>query len=511
MDGSGNVYVADTGNLTIRKINPFGDVTTLAGSPGLTGSDNGSGAAAIFNCPRAVAVDDAGNAYVAESNNDTIRKITPEGAVTTLAGMAGTFGSNDGIGSDARFNGPWGITVDGNGNVFVADSTNQIIRKITPAGVVTTLAGAVSSRGSNDGTGAEARFDFPMGMSVDPSGNVYIADGNNTIRKLSPANEVTTVAGLPRSYGSTDGVGSNARFNGPGGLCVGSHGNIFVADFSNRIIRKIEPFGKVSTLAGLAGAFGSDDGAGSNARFSHPLDVAADKSGNLYVIDINSTLRKITPAGYVSTLAGVTWELGTDDGHGAAARFDNPRGVAVDTSGNVYVTECYQYTIRKITPAGDVTTIAGTAGMPGSVDGSGTAAYFNEPSGIAVDSSGNAFVADTGNKTIRRITPLGEVSTFAGTAGASGSADGIGANARFNYPRSMALDAYDNLYVVDNCTIRKITPAGKVTTIIGIVGSTATILGPLPTSLGLVGDVAVDQATGDLYISMADAILKVDF
>lgn len=513
VDGSGNVYVADSANQTIRKITPAGDVTTLAGSPELAGSDDGSGSAARFNYPCAVAVDAIGNVYVVESNNSIVRKITPEGVVTTLAGMAETIGSSDGTGSDARFNFLQGIAVGSDGSVFVADAGNLTIRKISPIGFVTTVAGTTNQDGSSDGSGADARFGCPIGLATDPAGNVYIADsGNNTIRKLSPENIVTTIAGRPRSYGSTDGAGSRARFNQPAGLSVDNSGNIFIADSANRIIRKISPLGKVTTLAGLADVDGSTDGTGSDARFSIPLDITIDRSGNIYVIDYNSTLRKINPSGYVSTLAGVAWEIGTNDGHGTTARFDNPRGIATDISGNVYVTETYKYTIRKITPAGDVTTIAGTVGMPGSADGPSAAAQFNEPTGIAVDSSGNVYVADTGNNTIRRITPIGEVSTLAGIAGTSGSVDGMGAVARFNRPKDIAIDAFDNLYVADseNCTIRKITPGGQVTTIVGIAGSSATILGPLPSSLGYPMAVAVDQSTGDLYISLADAILKVD-
>ena len=298
------------------------------------------------------------------SSNNTIRKITPAGVVSTLAGLAGSSGSADGTGSAARFCYPYGVAVDGSGNVYVADTDNYTIRKITPAGVVSTLAGLAGSSGSADGTGSAARFDYPYGVAVDGSGNVYVADsGNNTIRKITPAGVVSTLAGMAGSSGSADGTGSAARFNYPTGVAVDGSGNVYVADTGNNTIRKITPAGVVSTLAGTAGSSGSADGTGSAARFYYPYGVAVDGSGNVYVADNdNYTIRKITPAGVVSTLAGLAGSSGSADGTGSAARFYYPYGVAVDGSGNVYVADTDNDTIRKITPAGVVSTLAGLAG-----------------------------------------------------------------------------------------------------------------------------------------------------
>ena len=210
--------------------------TTFAGQG--PGSADGTGSAARFNDPFGVATDSSGNVYVADSINSTIRKITLAGAVTTLAGLAGTGGSADGTGSAARFNFPIGVATDGSGNVYVGDLFNSTIRKITPAGAVTTLAGLAGSRGSADGTGSAARFASPQGVATDSSGNVYVADSdNNTIRKITPAGAVTTLAGLAGSRGSADGTGSAARFNLPRGVATDSSGNVYVADTFNNTIR----------------------------------------------------------------------------------------------------------------------------------------------------------------------------------------------------------------------------------------------------------------------------------
>ena len=313
-----------------------------------------------FNRPNGVAIDSAGNVYVADTANHTIRKITPAGVVSTLAGLAGSFGSADGTGSAARFNFPDGVAVDAAGNVYVADSSNNTIRKITPAGVVSTLAGLAGIGGSADGTGSAARFSQPVGVAVDAAGNVYVTDfSNNTIRKITPAGVVSTLAGSASSRGSADGTGSAARFFQPAGVAVDAAGNVYVADTFNHTIRKITPAGVVSTLAGLAGSFGSADGTGSAARFNQPTGVAVDAAGNVYVADrSNHTIRKITSAGVVSTLAGLALDPGSTDGIGSAARFNRPEGVAVDAAGNVYVADTFNNTIRKITLAGVVSTFA---------------------------------------------------------------------------------------------------------------------------------------------------------
>ncbi len=316
--------------------------------------------AVVFDRPTGVAVDAAGNVYVANSGRNTIVRITPAGVASTLAGVEGFSGSIDGTGSAARFSGPQGVAVDAAGNLYVGDTGNHTIRKITPAGVVTTLAGSPSLIGSTDGTGPAARFNIPIGVAVDAAGNVYVGDtSNHTIRKISPAGVVSTLAGLAGNPGIADGTGSAANFNQPFGVAVDAVGNVYVADSTNRTIRKITPAGGVSTLAGSATISGSTDGTGGAALFRIPQGVAVNGAGVVYVGDTgNDTIRAITPAAVVSTLAGLALSGGSTDGTGSLARFDQPQGVAVDAAGNVYVADRFNNSIRKVTPAGVVTTFA---------------------------------------------------------------------------------------------------------------------------------------------------------
>jgi len=322
-------------------------------------------------------------------------------ASSTFAGT-GTAGNTDGTGTSAAFNLPAMLAVDTNRNLYVPDLGNNTIRKITPTGVVTTLAGSTTA-GSLDGTGAAASFNGPNGVAVDTAGNVYVADTlNNEIRKITPAGVVTTLAGST-TPGSADGTGSAASFNGPTDVAVDGSGNVYVADTLNNEIRKISPAGGVTTLAGSTVA-GAADGSGAAASFNQLTGLAIDGSGNLYVGDTgNNEIRKVTPAGVVTTVAGTTTP-GAADGTGSAASFNQPHGVTIDSSGDLYVADTANNEIRKIPPSGAVGTAAGTT-TAGSTEGNGSAALFNQPLGITVDVYGNVFVADTQNDKIRKLTP----------------------------------------------------------------------------------------------------------
>lgn len=274
----------------------------------------------------------------------------------------------------------------------------------------------------------------------------------------SSASKVTTLAGEPTSKGSADGLGAAARFASPMGVAVGANGIVYVVDEESLTVRRVTSLGEVTTIAGAVDSKGSADGKAAVARFNHPVGVAVDAGGTLYVTDAeNHTIRKITVTGEVATLAGTAGRKGSADGTGAAARFNLPHSIAVDANGVVYVADTFNHTIRKITPAGSVTTLAGTAGHKGSTDGQGTAALFNAPAGVAVDAQGMVYVADNGNQTIRKITPAGSVTTIAGAAGRRGNTDGPGPMARFRYPTSVTVDVSGTVYVADhmNATIRK--------------------------------------------------------
>ena len=322
---------------------------------------------------------------------------------------SGTAGAANGTGTAATFNGPFGIAAGADGNLYVADLGNNLIRKIAARTVVTTLAGRADSAGYADGQDTMAFFNQPFGVAADAAGNVFVADaGNNRIRKVTPGGLVSTFAGTGTA-GQSDGA-DTATFNFPESVAIDHSGNLYVADYNNNLVRKISPAGVVSTLAG-SGAEGADDGAGTKASFNSPGSLAVDAAGNVYVTDnANNLIRKITPDGTVSTLAG-SGSSGAANGKGAQASFNSPFGIAVDAAGNIFVADAGNNLVRKITPDGTVSTFAG--GNKGAANGNGSAATFNIPAGLAIDAAGNVYVADEGNNLIRMITRGGAVTTLA--------------------------------------------------------------------------------------------------
>jgi sugar lactone lactonase YvrE len=318
-------------------------VTTFAGS-GEIGSVDGAGIAASFNYPSGVAVDNNGNIFVAEFGSYKIRKISATGIVTTLAG-SGVSGSSDGVGTAASFNLLTAITIDKDANLFVTDARNNKIRKITSAGSVTTIAGS-STAGSIDAVGLAASFNFPSGITIDNTGSIYVSDSkNNKVRKITSSGVVITLAGSGVSN-SIDGVGTAASFSNPQGIVIDSNSIIYIADSIGKI-RRITTEGVVSTLAG-SGSNASTDGSGNLASFRRPWGLAIDGEGIIFVADGNHKIRKVTNSGVVTTVAG-TGSVGSADGPGTAASFNYPSGVAVDSNGNIYTADFSNHKIRKIT------------------------------------------------------------------------------------------------------------------------------------------------------------------
>lgn len=300
---------------------------------------------------------------------------------------------------------PYGLAVDSSGTIYVADQGYEVIRKISN-GVVTTLAGSLGNYGNRDGVGTQAQFNAPLGITIDTVGNVYVTDGaNRTVRKITSNGTVSTVAGSGQ-YGNANGPALFASFTSPSGIAIDSHGNLFVADSYDNRIREISVTGNVTTFAGT-GNMGTSDGQGTSASFSHPFGLAIDASDNLYVTDSDSNrIRKITPSGMVSTIAGNNNVPGSfpgyQDGPVWLAQFSRPTGVAVDAAGFIYIADMDNVRVRKLSPSGQVTTLAGD-GTRRHVDGIGSAASLGALKSIAADKNGNLFVSE--GSWIRKISP----------------------------------------------------------------------------------------------------------
>jgi sugar lactone lactonase YvrE len=497
---SGVIYVADTVNNTIRSLSITGTncvVTTVAGLGGAPGFVDGVGAVARLNTPEGITMDSAGTIFFTDTGNDVIREMTFNGSTWTVATIAGSFdayGSQDGTNQSALFDNPAGLCCDAAGNIFVADYANNEIRKMTPSGtnwIVTTIAGQRTS-GHADGLNTNATFFYPAGIAIDTNGNLFVGEAlNSTVRKITPSGSdwmTSTIAGQAGRSGGSDGLGTNALFEFPADIVVASNGNVFVADAEGYTVRELTPVGtnySVSTPLGTYRVGGTNDGIGNAALFFEPYGVTFDNKGDLLITDSgNSEIRQATPDGTdwaTSTLAGYGGDTGSANGAGSVARFNQPYGIAVGLSNNLFVADNANATIRELTPSGTnwvVQTIAGQAGNPGFAEGLGTNALFYLPSCLAVDTNGAVYVADSGNEVIRRLNPSGnsfQSTTIAGTNEVSGSADGTNSVARFDYPTGVAIDTAGVIYVADsfNSTIRKISPVQTgwaVNTIAGSAG-----------------------------------------
>jgi hypothetical protein len=466
----------------------------------------------LFDGPAGLAYAN-GFLYVADGNNSTIRQVDVKtGNVVTVAGTAGNAAFADGVGASAAFNVPVGVVYDGAGFLYVTDSGNAALRKIALSNFnVTTIAGTPGTAGDSDGKGEAGTFAVPFGLVYDSASALYLTDqtyevsvslppvGGSTLRKIDPATAaVSTLAGAPPVFGSTNGAGAEATFDLQfGDLAYDGSGNLYVADTGNAVVRKVDLMtGAVSTLAGLAGQSGHTDGSSHVAQFVFPSFLAYDGAGELYVSDqlcndaspqvcaASPTIRAVdTATGAVSTVATLPW---------GGTTFSNPNGLAYDGAGHLFVADDLAEAILVVdVSTGTFSTLAGS-GQTGFADGTGTAATFEFPYGLAYDGKANLFVTDWDVSTVRRVVvATGAVTTFAGTHFMTGSADGVGPAALFNEPQGISYDGAGHLYVADapllggtsppgGSTLRRIdVSTAEVTTVAGSPGAQGVRLGPL--------------------------------
>jgi uncharacterized protein (TIGR03437 family) len=467
VDSSGNVFIADTGNATVREIVAStgiiklvaGDCTisssSLSTNTGETCSIGYSGEGGLANvaglsAPTAVVVDSSGNVYIAEPSDGRIREVsTIKGKIdiNTIVDLDGTlgFGGDGSTATTAQLNRPTGVAVDGSGNIYIADSFNNRIRVAQAGGNIKTFAGnGVYSYAGDGGAATSAQLNSPQAVAVDSSGNYYIADaGNNVVREVSAAGVITTVAGNGTAGMGTDGsAATSAPLSGPQGLALDSSGILYIADTGNSRVLKVSG-GTIATVAG---------GAATSTQLYAPVGLAFDAAGNLYIADTDNNVVRKLAKGTLSTVAGNGQQgYSGDGGVATAAQLSYPQGVALDRAGNLYITDTLNYAIRMVTPAGNISTAAGT-GVGGYSGDGGLAsnAQLSYPTGIAVDGGGEVYFSDAG-AAVRKIFSDGTIGTIAGNGVIGYSGDGGRAtNASLDGPAGIALDARGDVYVADS-------------------------------------------------------------
>jgi uncharacterized protein (TIGR03437 family) len=593
IDSAGNLFIAEAGKHVIRKVAPDGKITTVAGrgSQGSAG-DNALATTAALNNPQGVAVDARGNLYISDTDNHRVRKVAADGIITTVAGTgeAGFRGDNQPA-TMAGLDHPKGLGVDADGTLFISDSSNHRVRKVSTAGVITTVAGTgVPGFGGDGGPAVRAQFQFPAGLALGAAGNLYVAEpDNHRIRRITPAGEIATVAGSSHFRGD-GGPAASATLFSPSNLAMDAGGNLYIAEIGNNRIRKLSPNGLITTVAGSSDAPGYSDGGGRatsaklnlqdadglavdasgtvhfsdtynhrvykvtgsgqlirvagtgvygdsgdgglaiNARIAYPRGLAFDKGGNLYVaLGNHNRVRKIGAAdGVITTIVGDgNAGTGGDDGPAAAARLDFPQGVAADAEGNIYISSRDDDRIRRVSPGGRITTIAGTGVRGGTGDGGpATSARFNGVTQIALDPSGYLYLAEHGGQRLRVVQlASGIIDSVAGTGTPGYGGDGgFAAQAQLHFPRGVAVDPLGNIYIAEERShrVRRLTPlvASQLAVVSGD-GQSGVPGAALPLALKVrvtgaggfgvpVVTVRFSVATGWASLSSATAMTQVD-
>ncbi len=474
-DAAGNLYISEYAGHRIRKVTPSGIILTVAGTGVASFSgDGGPAIAAGVNSPTSVAVDSLGNLYFSDTFNDRIRRIVPSGTITTVAGGGSLFPSAEGVpAADSRILLPYGIAADADGNIYIADN-NCFIDKLTPAGLLHKIAGGEGwcIETGDGGPALDANIFGPEGVAVDATGSVYFTDsGSFSVRKIS-GGIIDTVIGVGSFYGD-GGPATGAVISLTRGLTIGNAGEIYIADgYANGRVRKVGADGTIETVAGNGSmGWSGDGGPATEAGMYFPWDVEQDDAGNLYIVDtIMNVVRKVAPNGIISTVAGGgSLGFSGDGGPATQALMRRPRRVALDGAGNLYIADYGNHRIRKVGTDGIISTVVGTGAASFAGDGGpATSAAIRNPSAVAFDAAGNLYIADYGNNRIRKVGADGVISTVAGNGLFGPAGDGGPATqAALTGPTGIAFDSYGAMYVVGS-TLRKVASDGTISTIAGM-------------------------------------------
>jgi len=520
VDESGNVYIADTNNSLIEKVNTEGVLSIFAGVAGQAGAPTaGAATSSKLNLPYSITTDESGNVYIADTNNALIEKVDSQGNLSIFAGIPGQVGmpTNNESATNSKLGFIQGVafaTINNTGHLFIADGSNNLIESINVDTKNLNITAGDGQLGipANGGAVANATSIYiPYGIAASSSGNVYYATGGATVESINNG-MIHYMAGKYTNYGlPTVGLATQSKLNNPYNVAVDKQGNLYVADVNNSLVEKITPEGQLSILAGKIGEAGAvQPGPATGTVLSLPCSIAVDESGNIFIGDGSFYVLKINKDGILSIIAGNgTFGAPTPNVPATQSAIGAPNGIATDKAGNIYLADLDQSVVEKINATTGVLTIV--AGIPGETgvpvnNALATNSRFNGIAGVAIDESGNIYIADSGNQLIEKVTTDGKVHIIAGIAGEPGMAKpGVATQSRFRYPNQLALDKSGNLYIADtlNSLIEKIDTNGNLSIVAGIIDRFGSPINNTPAEQNLLlhpYGVAVDES-GNVYIA----------
>ncbi len=476
LDVHGNLFIADTYNNVVEEVTPAGRLSVVAGVAGKCGKPTpGPATKSDLGNPSGVAVDVHGNLFIADTYNNVVEEVTPAGRLSVVAGVAGREGrQRPGPATSSDLNGPGGVALDAHGDLFIADTYNDVVEEVTRAGTLSVVAGNGKKGPPTPGPATESELDSPTGVALDAHGDLFIADtDNDVVEEVTPAGRLSVVAGVTdKSGGPSAGPATSSDLNSPAGLAVDAHGNLFIADASNNVVEEVTPTGTLLVVVGNDNLGPPGPGPARGTALGVPTGVALDAHGDLFIADTwNGVVEKVTPTGTLSVVAGIDNEEGPPaPGPATKSSIGVPSGVAVDAHGNLFIADRNNLVGQKVTPTGRLSVVAGIVGSEDSpTPGPATKSRLGVPTGVAVDALGDLFIADLWNDVVEEVTPAGNLSVVAGNETGGPPTPGPATKSSLDAPSGVAVDAHGDLFIADaaNYVVEEVTPAGRLSVVAG--------------------------------------------